>query len=57
LTNTESLIQVLSDDDEKRSLYDQFGELGLQGDFDGSAGGSEGVDPFDVFDTFFWRFK
>ncbi|XP_062118114.1 uncharacterized protein LOC133831733 isoform X2 [Humulus lupulus] len=40
--------EVLSDD-EKRSVYDRFGEEGLQGVSDGSSG----VDPFDVFDTFF----
>ncbi|KAH7529219.1 hypothetical protein FEM48_Zijuj05G0161300 [Ziziphus jujuba var. spinosa] len=43
---------VLSDD-EKRSLYDRFGEAGLQGEHDGSGSGSMGVDPFEVFDTFF----
>ncbi|KAF4373499.1 hypothetical protein F8388_025193 [Cannabis sativa] len=43
--------EVLSDD-EKRSMYDRFGEEGLQGVSDGSSG-SSGVDPFDVFDTFF----
>ncbi|XP_028805478.1 uncharacterized protein LOC114760391 [Neltuma alba] len=43
--------EVLSDD-EKRSLYDRFGEAGLQGENGGSAGTS-GVDPFDVFDAFF----
>ncbi|KAA8541393.1 hypothetical protein F0562_025356 [Nyssa sinensis] len=44
--------EVLSDD-EKRSLYDRFGEAGLRGEYDGSGSGSQGVDPFDVFDTFF----
>lgn len=44
--------EVLSDD-EKRSLYDRFGETGLQGEFDGSAGGQQGVDPFEIFDTYF----
>nr|DAD32175.1 TPA_asm: hypothetical protein HUJ06_011026 [Nelumbo nucifera] len=44
--------EVLSDD-EKRSLYDRFGEAGLQGDYNGSGFSSQGVDPFEVFDTFF----
>ncbi|XP_048329399.2 uncharacterized protein LOC107435129 [Ziziphus jujuba] len=44
--------EVLSDD-EKRSLYDRFGEAGLQGEHGGSGSGSMGVDPFEVFDTFF----
>ncbi|CAN6714458.1 unnamed protein product [Malus baccata var. baccata] len=35
------------------SLYDRFGEAGLQGKYDSSTMGSSGVDPFDVFDTFF----
>lgn len=42
--------EVLSDD-EKRSLYDRFGESGLQGD--GSGLGSQGVDPFEVYNAFF----
>lgn len=45
--------EVLSDD-EKRSLYDRFGESGLQGENGGPTGAS-GVDPFDLFDTFFGR--
>ncbi|KAF9600966.1 hypothetical protein IFM89_014672 [Coptis chinensis] len=44
--------EVLSDD-EKRSLYDRFGEPGVQGQHDGSDFNSQGVDPFDVFDTYF----
>ncbi|KAL6962774.1 hypothetical protein U1Q18_037733, partial [Sarracenia purpurea var. burkii] len=44
--------EVLSDD-EKRSLYDQFGEAGLRGEYEGSGASSQGVDPFDVFDAFF----
>ncbi|KAI4339048.1 hypothetical protein MLD38_024032 [Melastoma candidum] len=44
--------EVLSDE-EKRSLYDQFGEAGLQGEYDGSRGGPPGVDPFEVFSSFF----
>ncbi|KAL2344136.1 hypothetical protein Fmac_005421 [Flemingia macrophylla] len=43
--------EVLSDD-EKRSLYDRFGESGLQGENGGSTG-VPGVDPFDLFNTFF----
>ncbi|XP_027359060.1 uncharacterized protein LOC113867785 isoform X2 [Abrus precatorius] len=43
--------EVLSDD-EKRSLYDRFGESGLQGE-NGESAGASGVDPFDLFDTFF----
>ncbi|CAJ1952108.1 unnamed protein product [Sphenostylis stenocarpa] len=45
--------EVLSDD-EKRSLYDRFGESGLEGENEGSSG-APGVDPFDLFDTFFGR--
>ncbi|KAJ1438691.1 HSP40/DnaJ peptide-binding [Sesbania bispinosa] len=45
--------EVLSDD-EKRSLYDRFGESGLQEENEGSASAS-GVDPFDLFDAFFGR--
>ncbi|KAI6694224.1 hypothetical protein NL676_021934 [Syzygium grande] len=44
--------EVLSDE-QKRSMYDQFGEAGLQGEYDGSGGGSQGVDPFEVFGAFF----
>ncbi|PWA48916.1 molecular chaperone Hsp40/DnaJ family protein [Artemisia annua] len=44
--------EVLSDE-EKRSLYDRFGEEGLRGEHDGSGAGSYEVDPFDVFGTFF----
>ncbi|CAA6658642.1 unnamed protein product [Spirodela intermedia] len=44
--------EVLSDD-EKRSLYDRFGEAGLQGDYGGSGVGPQGVDPFEVFDAYF----
>ncbi|KAJ4961044.1 hypothetical protein NE237_020954 [Protea cynaroides] len=44
--------EVLSDD-EKRSLYDRFGEAGLQGEYAGSGVDSQGVDPFEVFDTYF----
>ncbi|KAK2421874.1 Molecular chaperone Hsp40/DnaJ family protein [Trifolium repens] len=45
--------EVLSDD-EKRSLYDRFGESGLQGENGGPASAS-GVDPSDLFDVFFGR--
>ncbi|KAL8245772.1 hypothetical protein R6Q59_006988 [Mikania micrantha] len=44
--------EILSDE-EKRSLYDRFGEGGLQGEYNGSGFGSQEVDPFDVFGTFF----
>ncbi|KAJ9162609.1 hypothetical protein P3X46_022368 [Hevea brasiliensis] len=44
--------EVLSDD-EKRSLYDRFGESGLQGEYDGSDFGSQGMDPFEIYNAFF----
>ncbi|XP_024018349.1 LOW QUALITY PROTEIN: uncharacterized protein LOC21402255, partial [Morus notabilis] len=44
--------EVLSDD-EKRTLYDRFGEAGLEGEFASSDGGSTTVDPFEVFERFF----
>lgn len=44
--------EVLSDD-EKRSIYDRFGEAGLQGEYEGTGVGSQDVDPFEVFDAFF----
>ncbi|XP_072989584.1 uncharacterized protein [Typha latifolia] len=44
--------EVLSDED-KRSLYDRYGEAGLQGDYDGGGVGSQGVDPYEVFNAFF----
>ncbi|XP_031265144.1 uncharacterized protein LOC116123523 isoform X2 [Pistacia vera] len=47
-----SAYEVLSDN-EKRSLYDRFGEAGINGQFDGSGGGSEGVDPFEIYNAFF----
>ncbi|KAJ6295064.1 hypothetical protein OIU76_023043 [Salix suchowensis] len=37
----------------KRSLYDRFGEAGLQGEFDGYGSGSQGVDPSEIYNTFF----
>ncbi|KAJ0974939.1 hypothetical protein J5N97_016904 [Dioscorea zingiberensis] len=44
--------EVLSDD-EKRSLYDRFGEAGLQGEYGGAGVHPDGVDPFEVFSSFF----
>ncbi|KAI3866202.1 hypothetical protein MKX03_006756 [Papaver bracteatum] len=44
--------EVLSDD-EKRSLYDRYGEEGLQGNFGTSDFDSQGVDAFDIFDSIF----
>ncbi|CAN8258963.1 unnamed protein product [Cochlearia groenlandica] len=44
--------EVLSDE-EKRSVYDRFGEAGLEGDFNGSQDTSQGVDPFDLYSAFF----
>ncbi|XP_077241115.1 uncharacterized protein LOC143881746 isoform X2 [Tasmannia lanceolata] len=44
--------EVLSDD-EKRSVYDRFGEAGLRGEYGGSGVGPQEVDPFELFDTFF----
>ncbi|PIA26669.1 hypothetical protein AQUCO_09100080v1 [Aquilegia coerulea] len=44
--------EVLSDD-EKRSVYDRFGDPGLQTQYHGSGLNSQGVDPFEIFDTYF----
>ncbi|KAL2478948.1 Molecular chaperone Hsp40/DnaJ family protein [Forsythia ovata] len=44
--------EVLSDN-EKRSLYDRFGQAGLQGNFDASGTGPQEVDPFEVFAEYF----
>ncbi|KAJ8753689.1 hypothetical protein K2173_026365 [Erythroxylum novogranatense] len=44
--------EVLSDD-EKRSLYDRFGEGGLQAEYDQSSSGPLGVDPFEIYNAFF----
>ncbi|KAL8139702.1 hypothetical protein V2J09_005723 [Rumex salicifolius] len=44
--------EVLSDD-EKRSLYDRYGEAGFEGDFAESSFDPREVDPFQVFDTIF----
>lgn len=43
--------EVLSDD-EKRNLYDNFGEAGLQGE-NGPLGRSQQGDPFDIFSSYF----
>ncbi|KAJ4713565.1 Chaperone protein DnaJ [Melia azedarach] len=47
-----SAYEVLSDD-EKRSLYDRFGEAGVSGEYDGSSSGSQRVDPFEIYNAFF----
>ncbi|XP_020105190.1 uncharacterized protein LOC109721809 [Ananas comosus] len=44
--------EVLSDE-EKRSLYDRYGEAGLQRDNGGPNVGPQGVDPYEVFNAFF----
>ncbi|PKA62713.1 Chaperone protein dnaJ 1, mitochondrial [Apostasia shenzhenica] len=44
--------EVLSDE-EKRSLYDRYGEAGLQGEYAEANAGPLGVDPFEVFNAFF----
>ncbi|KAG6485721.1 chaperone protein DnaJ-like isoform X1 [Zingiber officinale] len=44
--------EVLSDK-EKRSLYDQYGEAGLQGEYGAEGVGPQGVDPTEVFNAFF----
>lgn len=44
--------EILSDED-KRSLYDRFGEEGLEGQYDGPGGRPEEVDPFEVLGSFF----
>lgn len=45
--------QVLNDDD-KRAIYDQYGEAGLKGGMGGGFGDSAGfTNPFDLFETFF----
>ncbi|KAJ8449637.1 hypothetical protein Cgig2_005659 [Carnegiea gigantea] len=44
--------EVLSSE-EKRALYDRYGEAGLQGEYDGSSFGAEAVDPFEVFHSVF----
>lgn len=44
--------EVLSDD-EKRSMYDNFGEVGFDGESVGSPSGFGKVDPFEVFSELF----
>uniref|UniRef100_A0A0E0CL16 J domain-containing protein n=1 Tax=Oryza meridionalis TaxID=40149 RepID=A0A0E0CL16_9ORYZ len=44
--------EILSDE-EKRSLYDRFGEAGLIGDYGGGDIGSNGIDPYELFNAFF----
>ncbi|XP_008440493.2 uncharacterized protein LOC103484140 isoform X2 [Cucumis melo] len=44
--------EVLSDD-EKRYLYDELSEAGVQGDYGVMSRDSQGVDPFEIFDAFF----
>lgn len=46
--------QVLSDDN-KRAIYDRYGEAGLKGGMGGMGGGPgvEFTNPFDLFDSFF----
>lgn len=34
-------------------MYDRYGEVGLQGEYDGSSFGAEAVDPFEVFHSIF----
>eukprot|EP01018_Ginkgo_biloba_P037034 Gb_10994 [translate_table: standard] len=43
-------LKMVLSDDEKRSLYDQFGEAGVKGD---STSSTAGVNPFDLFESFF----
>ncbi|KAL6867405.1 hypothetical protein ACP4OV_015429 [Aristida adscensionis] len=44
--------EILSDE-EKRSLYDRFGEAGLSGDYGNGDIGTYGVDPYELFNAFF----
>ncbi|KAL6649514.1 hypothetical protein ACP70R_013738 [Stipagrostis hirtigluma subsp. patula] len=44
--------EVLSDE-EKRSLYDRFGEAGLNGDYGSGDIGTYGIDPYELFNAFF----
>jgi molecular chaperone DnaJ len=53
--NTVITLQVLSDDN-KRAIYDKFGEAGLKGDAFGGMGGMGGfqsANPMDIFESFF----
>lgn len=48
-------LQVLSDDN-KRAIYDKYGEAGLKGDAFGGMGGMggfQGANPMDIFESFF----
>jgi molecular chaperone DnaJ len=50
---------VLSDDN-KRAIYDKFGEAGLKGDAFGGGGmggmgGFQATNPMDIFESFFGR--
>jgi hypothetical protein len=48
-------LQVLSDDN-KRAIYDKYGEAGLKGDAFGGMGGMGGfqsTNPMDLFESFF----
>lgn len=54
-TFVENQHQVLSDDN-KRAIYDKFGEAGLKGDAFGGMGGMGGfqaANPMDIFESFF----
>ncbi|GBG61820.1 hypothetical protein CBR_g23776 [Chara braunii] len=44
--------EVLSDDD-KRPVYDQYGEAGVKGFPGGASSGTEYTNPFDLFESFF----
>ena len=49
-------LQVLSDDN-KKAIYDRYGEAGLKGGMGGFGGGGGGAqdfsNPFDLFESFF----
>ncbi|KAF8673791.1 hypothetical protein HU200_048546 [Digitaria exilis] len=44
--------EILSDED-KRSMYDRFGEEGLRGDYVHGDIGAHGIDPYELFNAFF----
>ncbi|KAK3150909.1 hypothetical protein QOZ80_3AG0239290 [Eleusine coracana subsp. coracana] len=45
--------EILSDE-EKRSLYDRYGEAGFSGDYgSGDIGGTHEIDPYELFNAFF----